>query len=370
MMPDAGPNAGADAGPSRYLAAVAGRALDRPPVWLMRQAGRYLPEYRALRSNIGFAEAISNPDVAAELTLQPLQRFPLDAAIIFADIMTPLAAMGVSVTFDPGPNLARPIRKPADLGTFDLEHVRPTLDALKLVRCELPASTAVIGFCGAPFTLAAYLAEGHGSKDFPTVRAMLADPKSDITALLATLADAMGDYLCAQLDAGADAVQVFDSWVGLVSRQTYKSLIVPQLERLVARMDGRGPLIYFAPSATHLLELIGALPVDVVGVDWRLPITEAWQRLCRRNDIRVRHPSSRRCIQGNLDPATLLAGPGPTAAATYALLDLVAGTPGHVVNVGHGLMPQTPLDSVSALVETVVEWPEQTGELNITEAWP
>ncbi|MCC7078385.1 MAG: uroporphyrinogen decarboxylase [Acidimicrobiia bacterium] len=355
------------ADPMRYLDAVAGRALDRPPVWLMRQAGRYLPEYRAIRSEVGFQDAISDPATAAELTLQPMRRFDLDAAIIFADIMTPLEGMGVSLTFDPGPRLDSPLRSASELTPFDAAHVAPTLEALRLVRGALDSTKAVIGFCGAPFTLAAYLVQGSGSKDFLTARAMLADPQSGFTVLLDTLADAMADYLIAQLDAGADAIQVFDSWVGLVSRDDYRRVVMPSLHRLVTRLEGRGPVTYFAPGTSHLLDLVGSLPVDVVGVDWRLPIVEAWNLVCGRDDSHVNHPSSRRAIQGNLDPAILLAGPEVTAAHVTEILDLVDGHPGHIFNLGHGLTPDTPLDSVAALVEAVAAWPAHAGEIDITE---
>ncbi|MCE7882765.1 MAG: uroporphyrinogen decarboxylase [Actinobacteria bacterium ATB1] len=358
---------GMTASGNRYLDAVAGRALDRPPVWLMRQAGRYLPEYRELRSRVGFQDAIADPSVATELTLQPMQRFRLDAAIVFADIMTPLEGMGISMTFDPGPRLDKPVRSATELGQFDASTVESTLETLGQVRAALPRERAVIGFCGAPFTLAAYAVEGSGTRDFLTARAMALDPASGFDSILAVLADAMADYLVAQLVAGADAVQLFDSWVGLVSRETYRDLVRPSLERLLARMDGQGPVTYFAPNATHLLDLSGSLPVNVVSVDWRLPIVEAWQAIGSREDAHLNHPSSRRSIQGNLDPATLLAGPDATAAATRRILGLVGGSPGHIFNLGHGLTPDTPVESVDALVDAVVGWPDHVGEIDITE---
>jgi len=330
----------------RYLDAASGRRLDRPPVWLMRQAGRYLPEYREVRSRIGFQDAILDPEVAAELTLQPIRRFPLDAAILFADIMTPLEAMGVELTFEPGPKLAAPVTdasvlKPLDPPS-DVGHV---LEAVRIVRRELPPEVALIGFSGAPFTLAAYLAEGGGSRDFLAVRGLAAGDPEAFEALLDALGTAMAAYLRAQREAGADAVQLFDTWAGLLSRATFRRHVLPVLQRLVAAV-GPGPVTYFAPGAGHLLDLIGELDVDVLGVDWRTPIDEIALSLPGRN------------LQGNVDPAVLLAGPVATATATADVLRRAESIDaGHILNLGHGITPGTPVESVEALVQTVVNWP-------------
>lgn len=345
----------------RYLDAVAGLPIDRPPVWLMRQAGRYLPEYREIRAHVSFQEAIADPGVAAELTLQPLRRFPLDAAIIFADIMTPLEAMGVAMTFDPGPKLDVPVTSSRHLRPFDPEGVRPTLDAIGLVRSELDPSVAVIGFCGAPFTLAAYLVQGGGGKDFLAARASAADPESGFEDLLDMLADAMAQYLRAQVDAGANAVQLFDSWAGLLSTETFARLNVPVLRRLLERFGRPVPVTYFAPGASHLLEIVAGLPVDVVGVDWRLSIPEVWRRIGGGDDLATARERSGRSVQGNIDPSVLLAGPDVTHDAVDALLRSAHGAPGHIVNVGHGLTPETPVESVAALVETVTTWQAPAG---------
>lgn len=332
----------------RYLDAARGLPVDRPPVWLMRQAGRYLPEYREVRARIGFQDAIRDPVVAAELTLQPMARFGLDAAIVFADIMTPLEGMGVKMTFAPGPVLDAPVRDAASLRplepTLDVPFV---LETLGIVRRELADDVAVIGFAGAPFTLAAYLVEGGGSRDFLAVRALASGDPTTFTTLLDTLATSTVAYLRAQANAGADAVQLFDTWAGLLSRRTFRRLVLPVLTRLVSELVPAGvPVTYFAPGGSHLLDLVGGLDVDVIGVDWRVSLD------------RVRASvGAGRTLQGNVDPAALLAGPEAARAATLAVLDQGdTGAGNHIVNVGHGLTPATPVESVAALCDTVAAW--------------
>ncbi len=330
----------------RYLDAVAGRPLDRPPVWLMRQAGRYLPEYRATRSRVSFQEAVSKPDIAAKITLQPLKRFDLDAAIVFADIMTPLESMGIEVSFDPGPKLDRPVQSAARLDEFDPDGPAAAVpETIKLVRAELSKKAAMIGFCGAPFTLAAYLCGGGGG-EFGAVRALAHSRPAVLAELLEKLADAMCTYLFAQISAGADAVQIFDSWAGLLSSRQFADLNVPVLEHMITRVRKRAPVTYFAPDAAHLDSEIGGLGADVVGVDWRRDICEAWDRI------------GAAAIQGNLDPAVLVAGPQHTREATLALLERTDGRAGHIVNLGHGIRPETPVESVAELVDCVTSWPD------------
>lgn len=332
----------------RYLDAAMGRAVDRPPVWLMRQAGRFLPEYREVRSRVGFQEAIRDPAVAAELTLQPLRRFGLDAAIVFADIMTPLEGMGVKMSFAPGPVLDAPVRDAAELRPLEPALDVPfVLETLGIVRRELDPEIAVIGFAGAPFTLAAYLVEGGGSRDFLAVRTLAAGDPTAFTTLLDTLATATVAYLRAQAVAGADALQIFDTWAGLLSRRTYRRLVLPVLSRLVSELEPAAvPVTYFAPGGPHLLDIVAELPVDVIGVDWRVPLDRV------RDTV-----GSGRTLQGNVDPAALLAGPDATRAATLAVLDQGdTGAGNHILNVGHGLAPATPLESVAVLCETVAAW--------------
>ena len=320
--------------------AVRGRPTARTPVWVMRQAGRYLPEYRALRERVPFQKAVSTPELAAEITLQPIERFGMDGAVIFADIMTPLEAMGVDMTFDPGPRLVpRTLREVAALPLLDSERVAFVAETIALVRKALPPETAVIGFSGAPFTLLAYLLEGGGSKDFISVRAALrADPETT-QAALGALAASMNAYLRMQVSAGADLVQLFDSWAGIVDRPTYANVVVPPARAALA--DLGAPTIYFAPHAPHTLDLQAAVGADAYGVDWRLPLDQAWERI---------GPAS---VQGNLDPAVLLAHPDLIVAAVEDVLARAKGRAGHVFNLGHGIDRRTPPEHVRVMVEAV-----------------
>ncbi|MEN8113424.1 MAG: uroporphyrinogen decarboxylase [Actinomycetota bacterium] len=327
----------------RVLDALALRPVDRPPVWFMRQAGRYLPEYRDLRSRHSFQEAVHTPEIAAEITLQPIRRFGLDAAIVFSDIMTPLEAMGVTVEFTPGPELSRHgLADVMALADIDLGAVDFVFETLRRVRAELPRDVALIGFSGAPFTLLAYLMEGGGSKDFMRVRGALASDPVLAADVLMKLAESMHSYLAAQIEAGADVVQVFDSWAGLVSRDTYADVVAPAARRVVDGLEA--PAIYFAPGSAHLLDLFPAVGAAGYGVDWRQPIGAAWDRIGRD-----------RAIQGNLDPAVLLTDPSSVESAVGAVLRDAGGSPGHIFNLGHGIHRSTPVDNVAAMVQAVKE---------------
>ena len=324
----------------RLLAALRREPLDRPPVWMMRQAGRYLPEYRELRSLHSFDVAVRTPAVAAEITLQPLRRFPLDAAIVFADIMTPLAAMGVPIEFDPGPKLAPlTIGQISALGELQAGQVAHVAETIGLVRGELEPEVAMIGFAGGPVTLLAYLVEGGGSQHFPDFR--LAFHTSDPTEALMVLARAMSSYLRAQVEAGANVVQLFDTWAGLLTPAQFRKYAIPAARAALAGLDV--PAIYFAPGATHLLELLPEIGAAGYGVDWRLPLVDAWLKM-----------GSEHVIQGNLDPAILRSDPAAVRSATAEILERVAGRPGHIFNLGHGVLPNTPVENVAAMVDTVV----------------
>jgi uroporphyrinogen decarboxylase len=328
------------------LEAMARRPVPKRPLWIMRQAGRYLPEYREFRAAHSFKELACNAELATEVTLMPIRRFPLDAAIVFADIMSPLPAIGVDFEFDPGPVVANPIRTAADLARLHPPEGPPApevIEALRLVRRELPATTALLGFCGAPWTLAAYLVEGRGAKEFPTLRAFAAAEPTLLDRLLGTLGDLMADYLIAQHAAGADAVQIFDSWAGLLSLADWQRLIEPHLRRLLERVGAAGvPRILFLQNAPHLVDAYAQLPAEVLATDWRLNLGE----------LQRRYPE--RAVQGNIDPAILLAGPAATHRAATELLAQVAAK-GHIVNLGHGILPTTPIASVEALIQTVQE---------------
>ena len=326
--------------------AIAREPVPRRPLWIMRQAGRYLPEYRELRKRYGFKELAGEPELAAEVTLQPLRRFPLDAAIVFADIMSPVPALGVDFDFEPGPVVADPIRSPAAVAGLrapEPDEVAPeVITALGYVRSALPAGAALLGFCGAPWTLAAYLVEGRGVKDFPTLRAFAASRPAALDDLLGRLSRLMAGYLVRQGEAGADAVQVFDSWAGLLSRSDWERLVRPHLEAMLETVGAAGvKRILFVQNAPHLVDDYAELPAEALGVDWRVDLA-ALQR---------RH-GGRRAVQGNIDPAVLAAGPEAVRAAAGKLLGRVDRA-GHVVNLGHGILPGTPLESVEALVDAV-----------------
>lgn len=330
----------------RLIQALNREPLERPPIWFMRQAGRYLPEYRSLRARYGFEEAMRTPKVAAEISLQPIRRFPLDAAIIFSDIMTPLMAMGVPVVFDPGPKLSQmSIEDVARLGGLDPAKVDFVAETVSLVRAELDDSVATIGFAGGPTTLLAYLLEGGGSRHFPNLRRAFhgRDPGESLTVLAA----AMRQYLTAQIDAGAQVVQLFDSWAGLLSVEQFERWAVP-----AARLALKGlavPTIYFAPGAVHLLESFDAIGATAYGVDWRVPLDDAW------GQVGVSHP-----IQGNLDPAILLSDEETVRKGTSRVLEGAAGRPGHIFNLGHGVLPDSPVENIETMVATVVGWAHQT----------
>jgi len=324
----------------RLLEALQRRPVDRTPVWMMRQAGRYLPEYRDLRSRHSFQEAVSTPEVAAEITLQPIRRFALDGAVIFADIMTPLEAMGVAMSFDPGPKL-RPhtLREVIGLSDLDPEKVRFVGETIRRVRAEVDDEVAVIGFAGAPITLLAYLVEGGGSKEFMELRSGVAADPAAARDALDSLGRAMHSYLTVQTDAGADLVQLFDTWAGLFDRTTYAELCLPAARTALAGLDV--PSIYFAPAAGHTLDLQPAIGAAGYGVDWRVPIDEAWNRL---GDV---------AIQGNVDPAILRTDVDTIQRHVSDVLDRVGDRPGHIMNLGHGIDRHTPVEHVAAFVEAV-----------------
>lgn len=324
----------------RLLAALRREPLDRPPVWLMRQAGRYLPEYQDLRSRHSFEESMRSPELATEISLQPLRRFPLDAAIVFADIMTPLMAMGVPVEFSPGPRAAPlTVDQIAELAPLEPSGVSFVGETISRVRRSVGPEVAVVGFAGAPVTLLAYLLEGGGSQHFPALRAAL--HAGDPGPALSRLALAMRRYLETQVEAGAQVVQLFDTWAGLLSKTQFRQWAVPAAREALA--DLGVPTIYFAPGGAHLLELVAEVGATAYGVDWRLPLAEAWRRV-----------GENQVIQGNLDPARLLAGEDAVRDGVEEVLAGARGRPGHIFNLGHGVLPGTPVENVAVLVETIV----------------
>lgn len=329
-----------------FLRAAKGENTHRAPVWMMRQAGRYLPEYLALKARSSFWEMVRTPELAAEVTLQPLRRFDLDAAIIFSDIMTPLSPMGIEIEFSPGPVVSTPIRSVHQVEALRVPEegqIAPFMEAaLRLVRHELSSqNTPLIGFGGAPLTLATYLIEGSGSKEYETFRAFLRQEPAAAHALLEKLTEVSIRYLRAQVNAGAQAIQLFDSWAGLHDGATYREFALPYNRRVLEALANLDvPRIYLAVGSSHLYPEIAELPAEVFSVDWRLSLEQ----------IRPYFPG--KTLQGNLDPAVLLAS--PEAVEREAQKVLQAGLGGaHIFNLGHGISRHTPIDNVHRLIETV-----------------
>jgi uroporphyrinogen decarboxylase len=351
LRPPASASARRPAEPSssdnRFLRACRGQPVDATPVWFMRQAGRYLPEYRAIRAKHDFLTMAMTPELACEVTLQPVRRLGVDAAILFADILLPLPPMGVPIHFaeGEGPVIERPVRERADierLRVIDGAELAYVGETLKLVAKELPPTVALIGFAGAPFTLASYLIEGGHSKSFErTKKLMLGDPEG-WDSLLHKLAEVCARYLEMQIAAGAQAVQLFDSWVGCLSPADYEARVLPHSRHVFERLAGKGAAtLHFGTDTATLLPLMARAGGDVMGVDWRLPLPEARKLL-----------GPKRPLQGNLDPVVLQAAPAALEAATQRVLREGQGGP-WIFNTGHGLLPETPVDAVRRVVDLV-----------------
>lgn len=344
----------------RFLKACRREPVDRTPIWIMRQAGRYLPEYRELRQRVDFLTLCRTPELAAEATLQPIRRFPLDAAILFSDILLPLEALGVRMAFNPGPTIAEPIRTRAQVDALELRPAAETVpfvaEAVRLLRRELDGRTPLIGFCGAPFTLAAYLIQGRGKEGFGAAKAMLYQEPATLEHLLSTLALAMTDYLSLQIQAGAQAVQIFDSWAGILGLDEYRRFALPYVKTIVNGVRPLGvPIIYFVNDGPHLHEAAATAGADVLGVCWRSPLDE----VARRVGPHV-------ALQGNLDPHVLFASPDVVVEQAEALLARVAGRPGHIMNLGHGILPDTPIAGVETLIAAVHEWDLRRADVALT----
>jgi uroporphyrinogen decarboxylase len=334
-------------GAQRFLSACARRPVDRTPVWLMRQAGRYLPEYRAVRERVDFWTLCTTPDLAVEVSLQPVERFGTDACIVFSDILVVVAAMGAKVAFtEEGPRLEDPVRTERDvrrLRTFDpASDTGFVLETLRRLRRELGERAALVGFCGGPLTLAAYLTEGGGSKNFLRLKDLLYRSPTTAHELLATLADACAAYAAAQVRAGAQAVQIFDTWAGELTPQAYEEFALPYQRRIVDAVRQAGaPVIVYVNGCAGILELMARSGADVLSVDWRIDLSAARARL-----------GSGVCLQGNVDPAILTTTVEAVRKAAAAALR-AAGPLGHILNLGHGVLPQTPPECVRAFVGAV-----------------
>ncbi|HYR46238.1 MAG TPA: uroporphyrinogen decarboxylase [Thermoanaerobaculia bacterium] len=365
----------------RLLDACFGRPVDRTPVWMMRQAGRYLPEYRDVRRKVSFLELCRTPELAVEVSLQPFRRFQPDGVIFFSDILVPVAAMGARVEFgDAGPDLPEPVRTLADvnrLHTFDPSAaIGFTGEILATLAREVGSRAAVLGFAGAPWTLASYLVEGGGSKSFAVIKQMMGRDPGTLKRLLDLLADAVADTLSFQLASGAQAVQLFDTWAGELSLEDYRRWALPATVRTIGRIrrphpapsfakasegvplppsssearrakeEGKGedggPVILFVNGCGHLLEAMAESGADVLSIDWRVALSEARRRVPRL------------ALQGNLDPGVLLGQPDEVARRTRALIGETAGR-AHVVNLGHGVLPQTPVECAQAFFDAARE---------------
>jgi uroporphyrinogen decarboxylase len=335
---------------SLFLDACRGQPTPRPPLWLMRQAGRYLPEYREVRQNVTFLELCKTPRLAAEVTMQPIRRFAFDAAIVFSDLLIPLQAMGAPVSFgEDGPTLTPPVRTAADLARlapFDPWERTPfVLETIRLLRPQL-GETPLIGFAGAPFTTATYAIEGKTSQRFAETKQLFYRDPDTAHRLLELIENATRAYLLAQVSAGAQAIQIFDSWLGVVSPEEWDEFVAGPTASLVAAVKATGvPVIYFPNGATTILDRVARVGADVYGIDWRLPLDQARERLALGG---AQHAA----VQGNLDPAVLL---GPVERIARQAADVIrrgAGR-GHIFNLGHGIYPNTPVENVEALVRAV-----------------
>jgi len=343
----------------RFLRACRNQPVDATPIWLMRQAGRYMAEYRALRQHHSILELIKTPELAAEVTLQPINAFNLDAAIIFADILTVLEGLGLRLEFlkGEGPVIHNPVRSAADINALT---VRPpaetlgfTLEAIKLVCRELNGKVPLIGFAGAPFTLASYAIEGGASREYITTKKLMYGQPHYWHALMHKLATAVGEYLRAQAAAGAQALQLFDSWVGSLSPTDYREFVLPHSQHAIelATAGSDVPLIHFGTGTAGLLPLLKQAGGRVIGVDWRMDLAEADRLLGREV-----------ALQGNLDPVVLFAPVSEIRRQAARIIDSVNHRPGHIFNLGHGILQRTPVEHVAALVDFVHAYSAQKKE--------
>jgi uroporphyrinogen decarboxylase len=330
-----------------FLKACRREAVPRTPVWFMRQAGRYMSEYRALRAKHSLLTLCRTPELAVEVTLQPVRALGVDAAILFSDLLLPLAPLGIPFDFQAGegPVIEKPVRSAADVAAlrrFDpRQDLGMVLEAIRLLRRDL--QVPLIGFAGAPFTLASYAVEGGSSRSFEKTKGLLYQDPATWHRFAGLLAEIVADYLRAQVDAGAQALQLFDSWVGALDEADYREFVLPHTKALFDRLAGVGvPLIHFGTGTGHLLAAQKEAGGDVIGVDWRTSLTTARERL-----------GDGVALQGNLDPTLLFAPRERLLGRVDAVLRQAAGRPGHVFNLGHGILPTTPVESVKAVVEHV-----------------
>jgi uroporphyrinogen decarboxylase len=324
--------------------------VDVTPVWLMRQAGRYMAEYRAVRKKHSILEICKTPEIAAEVTITAAEKLDVDAAIIFADLLLPLEVMGLPFRFEAGegPVIEKPLRTPTDIEALETHRASElgyVSESVRKVVRHFGATLPVIGFCGAPFTLASYMIEGGGSRNYIHTKRMMYNEPTAWRQLMRKLVEVLGSYAADQVTAGADALQIFDSWVGCLSVEDYREYVLPFATQLVRRLQKTGvPIIYFGTDTATLLPAMKETGAEVIGVDWRFPLDQAWQSL-----------NFQGAVQGNLDPVLLFAGQQELRKRTDNILHQAGGRPGHIFNLGHGILPETPVENVCALVNLVRE---------------
>lgn len=332
----------------RFLKACRREEVDCTPIWLMRQAGRYMQEYRTIREKYSFLEMCKQPEVAAEVTLQPIDKLGVDAAILFSDILIPVEAMGLDLEFHEGkgPIIHNPVRDKGAVEAVEVieprEKVPYVLETIKILRHELKGKVPLIGFSGAPFTLASYMVEGGSSKNYTLIKGMMYGAPEVYRALLDKVALTVIRYLNAQIEAGAQAVQIFDSWAGCLGPYDYGKFALPYTKKVIDGLDRRVPVINFATGVSAMLELLKEAGGDVIGIDWRINLDDAWTKI--GYDVG---------IQGNLDPVVLLSTPQEIEIRVRDILWRAGNRPGHIFNLGHGILPQTPVENAQALVEFV-----------------
>ncbi len=337
-------------GNDNFLRACRKEKTDFTPVWLMRQAGRYLKEYMDIKNKSSFIEMCKTPEVACEITLQPLRRFDLDAAIIFADILLPLEAMGINFEFTKGdgPVIHNPVRNRADIDAIreitPEEDVSYLMEAIKLTKKELDGKVPLIGFCGAPFTLASYMIEGGGSKNYIHAKSLMYTDPESWDVMMTKITDMLVKYLKAEIAAGVQAVQIFDSWAGCLSPNDYKKYALPYTKRLIKEVSGDVPVINFSTNTGTYLDIVKEAGGDVVGLDWKVNLMDGWNQL---GDV---------AVQGNMDPAVLFSDEKTIRAKVKEVLDSAGGKPGHIFNLGHGIILGTPPENVKILVDAVHEF--------------
>jgi uroporphyrinogen decarboxylase len=334
----------------RFLRAYRREPVDATPVWFMRQAGRYMPEYRAIREKYSLLEICYHPELAAEVTLQPVRALGVDAAILFADILLPVIPLGLGLEFakGEGPVIGKPVRRMEDVRRLKPVHtesdLRYVMDAIRILRGEL--NVPLIGFCGAPFTVASYIVEGGASREFLKTKTMMYSSPEVWHALMEKLSTVLADYLVAQIRAGAQAVQVFDSWVGTLCPQDYEVFVLQYSQKVLQAAKAQDvPVIHFGTNTTTLLPLMKRAGGDVIGLDWRVPLDDGWALL--GEDV---------AVQGNLDPAVLFAPLPEIQKRIQDILRRAAGRPGHIFNLGHGILQHTPVENVKAVVDMVHEY--------------